>query len=280
MSGKINRFIYSHVILSAFLLVMIFVSVYSLFYIFTAESPQQLLQPGYVTVFSVWQLFMSALIVWAMRKTEVFDISDFKLKGLGKGLLLAWFPILLSIESFFMLLLQLPDNSLIKPNILHVLAFVLHTLCIGIFEETLIRGLTLKLLLKKMGSSKKGIIVACIVSSILFGISHITNLFLGDSLVKVIGQIFSTTAIGFYFAVLFLRTRTLWVPILVHMLVNLSSYIFNVIVSYDVLVQRAQASANIESNIANRVLLIVVFSIAGWILFRKVKPIADVNENP
>ena len=215
---------------------------------------------------------MSIIVIWVMCKIEVFNTNDFRLKGLGKGLLLAWFAILLSIATFLMLLMQLPENSLITPNVFHISAIVLHTLCIGIFEETLTRGLVLKLLLKKMGNSKKGILVACIVSSAFFGIAHVTNLLQGDSILQVAGRILSTATLGFYFAALFLRTRTLWVPILVHMLVNLASYIINVIVSPDVLEQSAQATSNIAGSIVNRILLTVVFLVAGLILLRKVTP--------
>jgi membrane protease YdiL (CAAX protease family) len=93
-----------------------------------------------------------------------------------------------------------------------------------------------------------------------------------------VGRVFSTTALGLYFAALYLRTRTLWVPILVHMLVNLSSYIFNAIVSNDVLEQMAQAPENITGNIMNRLLLTVVFLIAGLILLKKVKPNEVIDE--
>jgi membrane protease YdiL (CAAX protease family) len=274
MLKKINLFINSHIVLSAFLFVLFFVSIYTLFFLFTAESMQQVtvLSMGYVAVFSIWQLFISVIVIYVMRKTGVFNINDFKFKGLGKGFILAWFCVLLSIATFIMLFIQLPDNSLIVPNILHISTLIMHTLCIGIFEETLIRGLTLNLLLKKMGSSKKGILVACVIYSVFFGIAHITNFMLGDSLLEVVGRIFSTTALGLYFAVLYLRTKTLWVPILVHMLVNLSSYIFNAIVSNDVLEQMAQAPENIWGNIINRLLLTVVFLIAGFILLKKVKP--------
>jgi membrane protease YdiL (CAAX protease family) len=274
MLKKINRFINSYIVLSAFLFVLFFVSIYAVFFIFTADSMQQVavLSTEYIAAFSMWQLFVSVIIIYVMRKTEVFNINDFRFKGLGKGFILAWFCILLSIATFVMLFMQLPANSLITPNILHISILIIHTLCIGIFEETLIRGLTLKLLLKKWGNSKKGIIIACVVSSVFFGVAHVTNLMIGDSLLEVVGRIFSTTTLGLYFAALYLRTRTLWIPILVHMLVNLSSYIFNAIVSNDVLEQMAQAPENIWANIINRLLLTVVFLIAGLILLKKVKP--------
>ena len=274
MWEKINRIVKSQVILSAFLFVAIFVSIYAIFPILTAESKQQVseLSPGYIAVFSMWQLIMSAMVVWVMRKTDVFNIRDFRFQGLVKGLLLAWYCILLSIITFLVQFMQLPENSVITPNMYHVSAVVLHTLCIGVFEETLLRGLALKLLLKKMGNSKRGVIVACIVSSAFFGVAHITNIITGDSILQVASQIVSTTALGLYFAALYIRTRTLWVPIFVHMLVNLSTYIIIPIVSNDVLEQAAQAPANIAGNIINRVFLTVVFSVAGLILLRKANP--------
>jgi len=155
MFEKINKFIRLYNILSVFIFIVLSVSVYSVFYILTADPAQKVLLPGFAAIFSVCQLFMSAITVWVMSKTEAFNINDFKFKGLGKGLILAWFCIFLSIATFIMLFMQLPENSLITPNILHIAAIILHTLGIAVYEETLIRGFALKQLLKKMGGTKK-----------------------------------------------------------------------------------------------------------------------------
>jgi len=195
-----------------------------------------------------------------MYKTHAFNINDFTFKGFGNGLLLAWPFLLFIIAAFLMRFLQLPDNSLIVPNIFHLSSIIFHMLGIAVLEEILCRGLTLKWLLKRAERSKKGIIIACVVSSIIFGAAHITNIFFaGASLLGVSLQI--------------IRTKTLWIPILAHALGNFAPRIFSAIVSYGVLMQNeVVAPTSVSGLIINNILSIVPFLIFGLILFRKVKP--------
>ncbi|MCL2719022.1 MAG: CPBP family intramembrane metalloprotease [Lachnospiraceae bacterium] len=225
-------------------------------------------------LFTAWQIVLTCVAVFLMRKLHIFDISDFKFKNIGKGFLLGWLFIVLSVILFFLNFTQLPEDSLIKPNLLNLLIVVLHPFIgTGLLEEVLARGLILKILLKKMGYSKKGIINACIISSAIFGIIHIVNITHSDFL-SVASQIIYATALGLLFAALYLRIKTLIVPILLHGFVNLSGQIFNAIA----LQPDTQPESDILAVIINTLLVSIPFIIVGFILLKKVKPDEIVTE--
>jgi len=271
MWEKINKFVYTYVILSALLLSAFFVVVVTVF----GMSIMGIKSPYVVAVFTVGQLVLSVMVIWLMRKFQVFNIDDFKFKNIGKGLLLAWVGIVAVIINFFFILMPLPENSLIAPNPLHLLIVILHPLVgTGLFEEVLFRGLVLKLLLIKMGDSKKGLIKACVISSVVFAMVHLSNIIAYGDVLPFVSQIVVAIATGLFFAALFLRTRTLWIPILMHALLNLSVQIFDVIISPDILLQsnESQADTNILGFIVLTLVQALPFLISGIVLLKKVEP--------
>jgi membrane protease YdiL (CAAX protease family) len=93
----------------------------------------------------------------------------------------------------------------------------------GIWEEVVFRGIILTLLLK-IYSEKKSIII----NGFLFGFFHLVNLlnFLFGTeynlitLISIFFQVIYAAAIGFFFAYLFVKTKSLIPSIIVHYLVN------------------------------------------------------------
>jgi len=271
MWEKINKFVHSQTVIATFLLSAFFMCALTLFFL----STRDITFPYSIAFFTMGQLVLSAAVIWLMRKMQVFDVNDFKFKNMGKGFLLGWFGIVFAMVAFYSAYSQLPEKTFIVPNPLHLSIVVLHPFVgTGILEEVLIRGLILKLLLTKMGHTKKGIINACLISSALFGIVHIVNIIQVGSIWPVISQIIYATAGGFFFAALFLRTKTLMITILLHGIINLSSQIFGAIVPYDIYVLLTQppSEINIPEIIINTLLISIPLLVVGFVLLRKVKP--------
>jgi membrane protease YdiL (CAAX protease family) len=171
--------------------------------------------------------------------------------------------------------MQVPGDSYVIPDVPNLFMVVLHPFIgTGLFEEVLFRGLVLKILLIKSGYTKKGIINAILISSVLFGLVHIINILAGADILPTLSQIVSATALGFFFAILYLRKRLLLLPIFFHGLTNLSTQIFDAITSHDILMQSAQNQSG--SDIAGLIVMTLLSSIppiiAGLILLRKVSP--------
>ena len=159
---------------------------------------------------------------------------------------------------------------MVSPRPLTLLIVVLHPLIgTAVLEEVLVRGLLLKLLLTKMGGTQKGIVNACLIASLIFGLAHIVNL-THMGVASVIPQIMYATAIGLFFAALYLRTKRLWVPILLHGLFNLATQIFDAITLPSAI--QSQSDTNLIGAIIGACVVAFPFLLAGGILLRKVEP--------
>ena len=279
MWKKANKFIRSQAVLSAFLLSIIFISAITVLGVLILDMAS----PGRLMVFTIGQLILAGIAVWLMCKLEVFDINDFRFKGVGKGFRLAGFGFVYIAISFFINFMQIPENGFIAPNILSLFIVILHPFIgTGLFEEVLYRGLVFKILLRKTGHSKRGVIFACVISSVIFGVLHLVNVFAGASVLSTISQVVHATATGLFFAAVFLRTKKLWIPILLHGLLNLSAQIFNAIVSPDLLLKipEPQTGTDAIGRTIYTLFIALPILIAALVLLRKVEPDGIPNDPP
>jgi membrane protease YdiL (CAAX protease family) len=129
----------------------------------------------------------------------------------------------------------------------------------------------MKTLLKKMGDTKKGMVNTLIISSVFFALVHLGNLIWVDAL-SVISQVFYAFAIGMFFGAIYLRTKTLITPILLHGLMNVSGQIFDAFTSPDFIGQRDMQSSDIAQTVVQTLIMVIPFLIAALVLLRKVKP--------
>ena len=95
--------------------------------------------------------------------------------------------------------------------------------CVGFLEEMIFRGFLFNAMVKD------GIKSAVIVSSVTFGIGHITNLINGSGaeLLPNILQVIYAVAIGFMFVMIYYKTKSIIVCIAVHSIFNSLSVFAN-----------------------------------------------------
>ena len=89
---------------------------------------------------------------------------------------------------------------------------------VGFVEEMIFRGCLFRALLKKDGPK-----VAVIVSAVTFGIGHIVNLLAGMATVKNLMMIIFAVAWGFVFTMVYYKSGSLLICILVHAVVDVLS---------------------------------------------------------
>ena len=93
---------------------------------------------------------------------------------------------------------------------------------IGLSEETSFRGLMFCSFLDAQGKSKKGLFVAAILSSVIFGLAHIDWVGINYtdplSLLQAVLKIVQTGSLGFFFAALVLRSKSVLGASLLHCL--------------------------------------------------------------
>ncbi len=103
------------------------------------------------------------------------------------------------------------------------LFWVVPTLVAGFFEEYFFRGFLFGILFRKL---KWGFVPASILGGIIFGIGH---LYQSSTLIETIGIFAITTMGAIWFSWLYTEwENNLWVPIFLHILMNLSWILFEV----------------------------------------------------
>ena len=92
-------------------------------------------------------------------------------------------------------------------------------LCVGFFEEMAFRGCALMFFLKKRTESKGKIFIAILLSSLIFGVVHLVNIFT-SSPAAVLLQIGYSALIGALCSMVLLYTKNIWLCVLCHGLYN------------------------------------------------------------
>ena len=98
-------------------------------------------------------------------------------------------------------------------------AWLLDNFAAGLFEETVMRAMCFYILLRAWGNTRSGLYRAVIVQALIFGLLHLLNL-RHSAAIDVGAQVIYATLIGIGFGGLIAYTRTLWVPVVVHALIN------------------------------------------------------------
>lgn len=155
------------------------------------------------------------LFLYILKKTEI--IKWYSCKMNINYLKLSWL-------FFIYICVNLEISSASNMNIMPVIFMIVESLIIGLYEETVFRGLVLPLFLRKWGINNKQIMISVILSSVIFGLFHISNLFTGASFIEVVIQVCYTTIMGIAFSALLLRTKgnLLWCG-MIHGLYNMAS---------------------------------------------------------
>lgn len=143
----------------------------------------------------------------------------------GVRVALAIFVVDLVLLALDAISLAVGEDAFTLSETWHADVIVLAVLCLGVgmFEEGMFRGLILNGLLARMGSSKRGVVWALVLSSLLFGLSHvfpITEEITAMTIVQSVLKTLQAGIIGFVLGVIALRTRSLWPSIAIHALTD------------------------------------------------------------
>lgn len=110
------------------------------------------------------------------------------------------------------------DNT---PTIWRVLIEgIIYYIGVGIMEELYLRGLLQNIVEKWFGGRRNASLYAIFIASALFGVGHIFGA-LGQPIITIICKTVWATALGVYFGAVYVKTRNLWIPIILHLIINL-----------------------------------------------------------
>ena len=168
-----------------------------------------------IAYYYLWWLLPTALVTGLLFGFKRFFALLGLQKNFIKGFLFAFvtvLPMLVSSAAIGKI-----EADLKFSRLLHQTVFA------GFMEEYLFRGFLFGLLFRKAGW---GFIPASLAGALIFGIAHIYQ---GSTLLETIGVFFITSLGAVWFAWLYIEwDNNLWVPVFLHILMNLSWALFAV----------------------------------------------------
>lgn len=173
---------------------------------------------------SVQTVFNAAVAVCALLCLVVFCLLNrkngyrgpFKIRGeklKDVNIFIAVF-IVLDIVSALLHLFTQPGGF---PKIPVSLGMIVMALYAGINEEAVDRAIPAAMMMRNKPTSRR-IVATVVLTSVLFGVSHIVNLLAGRGLVETIVQIVFAAGAGLFFIGIYLRTGSITLTIVIHAL--------------------------------------------------------------
>ena len=214
---KIRDWSYQHAILAAFIAFVVIDVIW-----FSLEALLSLL-PATLPV-----RYLCEIITILVPVAIVFFFgfsSTFKKGKFFKGLLYALPFILFQVILMTVLLSENFSNPETRWKSTEIIIFeVFCIIGVGIREECIYRATIQNIVAKKHANSVKGIWITVIVSSIIFGLCHVTNIFFGVKPLAVLSQVISATCLGSLLSAVYLRSGSIWALIFIHTLTDLAGY--------------------------------------------------------
>ena len=110
-----------------------------------------------------------------LRRTGRQGLLGRRGSGFWNGLLVGMYPLAFICYSVYSaLIFERPDTPLLPAG--RILSFLACMAMVGVAEEFLFRGVIAETLLEHFGTSRVGVWKACLLSGVLFGAAHLTNL--------------------------------------------------------------------------------------------------------
>lgn len=220
---------------------------------------------------SVGRLLASIAIVTFY--ISVFDRKSFGMKRQNflRGILTGILMLFILIANVLVSMDELSEYPVIMPSLYLIIIVCLEQIFVGIFEEFLFRGLLLNILLEKTKHMQyKGMIWSLLLSSLIFGLIHLLNLFDTPELINsTIVQIFFGIFTGVFLGALYLRYRNIWVVVFYHALIDIASEL--PIIFYDIPAATEGGADMPFSAVIPNILANSVFLFIGLFLARKSK---------
>lgn len=181
-------------------------------------------------------LLLSAVLIYFLKKNRLFASYGITPPSAAARSMLYYLPV------FAMLTANFWCGAAFNYGAEEAVLYILTMLLVGFLEEIIFRGLLFEAM------RKDSPVAAVIVSSITFGIGHIINLINGSGaeLIPSLLQVVYATAAGFMFVMIYLRSKSLVVPIVAH-------GVFNAVSAFS-----AEATATPEARILCAILLTVI----------------------
>lgn len=145
-------------------------------------------------------------------------------KSIGFSFKKSIYPLVVALVMgvFVLLGTAMKNEGMVSDWPLQLALVIMLCLLVGTFEEGLFRGIVFSGLLARFGETRRGLIGAVIVSSLIFGFVHVTPSIMNGQVVTGLDmaqaalKTLQAGILGAFLAALFLKTRNIWGIALVH----------------------------------------------------------------
>ncbi len=177
--------------------------------IFQDETANKLIC-GFLSRFGMSFLFVWLLFKFGGKKYLLFDGSFLK-------------TLLWSLPCFMVAFINFPYSALIsgtasieRMDLMGL--YILYVFGIALLEELIFRGVAIMVIGDLLNGKKHKPLLTALISSLIFSLFHLTNLFSGASIGSVMLQCLYTFLIGGMLAVTVLKGGNVWLCVLIHAL--------------------------------------------------------------
>lgn len=189
-------------------------------------SVSGILQSGSNTEYLIREFFVLCVAVVFVFVTGQQHIYKCGTKNLLKGLWSGFvFFVLAVIGGWLFVEESVAAGRELKP-VWEIAAFIVFLLFVGAAEESISRGIITDVFIERFGKSRKGIWLAAVLSGMLFGLSHITNI-LSQPVGETVVQMIATSMTGTLFSAIYIRHRNIFAPMLLHSLFDFTTMCSN-----------------------------------------------------
>ncbi len=159
---------------------------------------------------------VGAVVFFALLLTEGYRVMHPFQKPFWRSILFILPPLLVVINNMPILSMIRGDAYIIHTEPVYWILFALECLAIGLFEEAAFRGVILLMFAERRYKTRQGLFFSLILTSAVFGLVHLANIAVGAGVGAVIRQIGYSFLIGAMCSVVLLKTRNIWLCVLLH----------------------------------------------------------------
>lgn len=215
-------------------------------------------------LYSTLQELVGALVaVLFLVRTDRAGLLRRRGSGFFNGLLVGMYPLVfIGYTTVGTLAFDRPDTPLLP--LPRILTFMLNMILVGVAEELVFRGIIAQTLLERYGTARAGVWKACLVSGVLFGAAHLSNL-LGSEAFGVLMQCVFAASLGVMLAAIYFRTGNLWVTVFLHSAMDIAAMLIGGLYG------TTSVAESVSGYDASRLLSVAVYLIPTLFLLRKKK---------
>ncbi len=111
-------------------------------------------------------------------------------------------------------------EAYISSGVVEIVLYALLCICVGFFEEMAFRGCIFSMLLQRRGKRQIDVFVSIVLSSVIFGVVHLVNVFGGANIGAVVLQVGYSFLIGGMCSVILVKTKNIWYCVVLHAVYN------------------------------------------------------------